>query len=504
MVSTAAPTVVWFRQDLRLADNPALADAITAGGPVIPVFILDESEPRPPGAAGRWWLHHSLARLGASLAERGSRLVLRRGDSAAELDRLIDETCAGRLVWNRRYEPAAVDRDGKLKQTLRARGIEARSFNSALLVEPWQVKTGGGGPYKVYTPFWRATRERLGTEPPRPAAAPTTLETPDIWPASDRLEAWELLPTAPDWAGGMRQSWTPGEAGALDRLSRFLDDGLDRYGERRNRPDIDGTSALSPHLHWGEIGPRQIWHAVAARLESGALTGREAQAEKYQKELVWREFAYHLLYHFPRIVDRPLDTRFDGFPWRQDTGAAIAAWRRGMTGYPIVDAGMRQLWQTGWMHNRVRMIVASFLTKHLLVPWQEGEAWFWDTLVDADLASNAASWQWVAGCGADAAPFFRIFNPILQGERFDPDGAYVRRFVPELAALPTDYIHAPWQALDEVLSDAGVALGETYPEPIVDHPAARRRALAAFDAIKNDGAKTIPIPMTPSKKRATA
>jgi deoxyribodipyrimidine photo-lyase len=485
---TSAPTIVWLRQDLRLADNPALDFAARNGDPVIPLFILDDEdrEPWQPGAASRWWLHHSLAALEDALRRIGSRLILRRGSAESVLDRLIAETGAHRVAWNRCYEPFAIARDTRIKAALPERGVEAASFNGLLLFEPWSVLTNGGDPYRVYTPFWKAcAARRESIEAPLPA--PGSLTVPSAWPDSDALQDWQLLPTEPDWAGGLRETWRPGEAGAYERLDAFLEKRLSKYADRRNRPDLDGTSSLSPHLHWGEIGPRQIWTAVQARLDDGALQGKDKQAETFLKELVWREFSYNLLYHYPHLPDRPLNERYEDFPYRDPDEALLKAWRRGRTGYPIVDAGMRQLWHVGWMHNRVRMIVASFLIKDLLLPWWYGEAWFWDTLVDADLANNSASWQWVAGCGADAAPYFRIFNPVLQGEKFDPQGDYVRRWVPELKDLDRSHIHKPWQAPAETLERAGVTLGETYPHRLVDHHEARRHALAAFETVKEAG-----------------
>ncbi len=483
-VMGTSPTLVWFRQDLRLTDNLALQAAIARGGPVIPVFILDDTIDWKPGGASRWWLRHSLTQLQASLATTGSRLILRQGASADVLDALIAETGAGGVYWNRLYEPAAIRRDIAIKASLRNRGVEARSFNSALLVEPGDILTATGAPYRVYTPFWRvcSAMAPFGT----PVAAPASIPAPTAWPSSHPMEAMGLGPSGPDWSGGLVARWQPGESAAQKCLAEFVRNGLGYYKTRRNRPDIAGTASLSPYLHWGEIGPRQVWHAVSQRLASGDLECREGQAEVFLKELVWREFSYHLLFHFPTLPDTPLNPRFAAFPWIDDHAAALRAWQRGETGYPIVDAGMRQLWQTGWMHNRVRMVVASFLTKHLLVPWQAGAAWFWDTLVDADLASNSASWQWVAGCGADAAPYFRIFNPVLQGQKFDPLGAYVGRWLPELDRLPESLIHCPWQASPAALANAGVRLGSNYPAPIVDHQIARRRALDAYQQIKTE------------------
>jgi deoxyribodipyrimidine photo-lyase len=464
-----SPLLVWFRQDLRLADNPALRDAIATGAPVLPVYVLDDETPGPwrIGGASHWWLHHSLAALAADLGKLGLRLILRRGRAQECLNELIAETGAAGVVWNRCYEPFAVARDKAIKSTLEARGLAARSFNANLLFEPWTVASKSGTPFRVFTPFWKAC---LAAEPPAlPLPAPSRALAPANWPASDALDDWNLLPTKPDWAGGF-SIWNPGEAGAQARLAEFVARALDGYAGLRDRPDLEATSRLSPHLHFGEISPRQCFHAGAV-------------SPKFLAELGWREFAHHLLFHIPDLPETALRAEFRDFPWRDDE-SRLRAWQQGRTGFPIVDAGMRELWRTGWMHNRVRMVAASFLVKHLLLPWQAGQAWFWDTLVDADLASNSASWQWVAGCGADAAPYFRVFNPMLQGAKFDPDGAYVRRFVPELAALPNEYLHAPWQAPADVLRRAGVALGATYPKPIVDHGEARVRALAAFRSLK--------------------
>ncbi|MBL8839858.1 MAG: deoxyribodipyrimidine photo-lyase [Alphaproteobacteria bacterium] len=474
-----ASTLVWFRQDLRLADNPALA-AAAAGGSVIPVFIRDDAAAGEwvPGGASRWWLHHSLAALQRELARRGAPLILRSGPAAAVLDRLVAETGATAVHWNRCYEPAAIARDRAIKAGLEARGIAARSFNGALLFEPWTVETKAGGPYRVFSQFWRTCLAM--PEPAQPTPAPAALRGPERPGASETLADWQLLPTAPDWAGGLRAAWTPGEAAARERLDRFTATAVHAYKQERDRPDRAATSRLSPHLHFGEISPRAVWHAVRA------AAGTSVGAESFLSELGWREFSHHLLFHFPDLPTRALRPDFDRFAWRADAGA-FRAWCRGRTGYPIVDAGMRELWQTGTMHNRVRMIAASFLVKDLLLPWQDGARWFWDTLVDADLANNAAGWQWVAGCGADAAPYFRIFNPVLQGERFDPDGAYVRRYVPELARLPAQHIHRPWTAPAALLRDAGVELGTSYPHPIVDHHQARQHALAAFAELKQAG-----------------
>jgi len=472
-------TIVWFRQDLRLADNPALTAALEDGGAVIPLYIFapEEEGAHAPGGAARWWLHHSLARLGDLLAAYGSHLCLRVSqDSLATLLAVAQDSGATRIVWNRRYEPAIIERDQRIKTALRAAGLATASYNGRLLREPWTVKTQSGGPFQVFTPFWRHCMAL--SDPAEPLPAPTTLTAPARWPQSQALASLGLLPTV-DWAAGMRAAWTPGSAGAHESLQRFLAESLDDYGTVRNRPDLPGTSRLSPHLHFGEISPREIWHA-ARGIARARSDWRESQ---FLTELGWREFAYHLLYHFPATPERPLRANYAEFPWKANT-AARKAWARGVTGYPIVDAGLRQLWHTGWMHNRVRMIAASFLIKDLLVDWTYGARWFWDTLVDADLASNTLGWQWVAGCGADAAPFFRIFNPTTQGTKFDPEGVYVRRWVPELARLPDQWIHQPWAAPPAILEAAGIRLGHDYPHPIVDHDVARKEALEALQAIK--------------------
>jgi deoxyribodipyrimidine photo-lyase len=463
--------------DLRLEDNAALLATVRPGGPVIPVFIWSpEEEGRwQPGAASRWWLHQSLTQLGASLRERGSRLIIRRGPTLATIRELLKETGATAVYWNRRYEPAVIDRDRRVKAALHHDGRLTESFNSSLLFEPWTVRTQQGQPYQVFSAFWKAClahREPEATEP-----APLEINRPRRWPATVPLRELDLEP-AIDWADGLRLGWRPGEAGAIEELDRFLDEGLSEYSTGRDHPDRVGTSRLSPHLHFGEIGPRQVWSAVR-----GGRHGRSEAGQCYLRELGWREFAHHLLFHFPHTPEQPLRKDFAAFPWEPDR-ENLHAWQRGRTGYSIVDAGMRELWHTGWMHNRVRMIVASFLVKDLLIPWQEGAGWFWDTLVDADLANNTLGWQWTAGCGAGAAPYFRIFNPVSQGETFDPDGAYVRQWIPELQELPNNWIHKPWETPAHVLTDAGIELGSTYPRPIVDHRLACARALEALQRIK--------------------
>ncbi len=480
-----APSIYWFRTDLRLADNPALGAAIARGGPVIPVFIWapEEELPWPPGAASQWWLHQSLAALAEALRTLGSRLVIRRGPTLATLRALAQETGATAVIWNRRYEPAVIARDAAVKEALRQDGLVAESCNGALLHEPWTIRNQSGKPFQVFTPFWRHCLNQPG--PAEPLPTPQSLPAPAQWPSSRALVELELEPRIP-WAADFPRNWQPGEAGAANHLQRFLAQAFDTYSEQRNRPDLRGTSRLSPHLHLGEISPRQIWHGLARLAAQRGLPAGTWHASQFLAEVGWREFAHHLLYHFPHTPTEPLRPAFNKFPWRTDA-AWLKAWQRGRTGYPIVDAGMRELWATGWIHNRVRMIVASFLVKDLLLDWQAGARWFWDTLVDADLAQNTLGWQWTAGCGADAAPYFRIFNPVSQGEKFDPHGDYVRRWCPELAKLPAAWIHQPHQASPAILRAAGVELDRTYPQPIVNHAVAREVALEALASIKANG-----------------
>jgi len=468
-------TIVWFRQDLRLADNPALAEAARRG-PVLPVYVLEAEGPKRPGAASRWWLHHSLAALKKNLPG----LLLLRGDPAALLPDLAERTGAEAIFWNRCYEPAAVKRDTALKAMLAEKSLDVCSFNASLLFEPWELQTKNGGPFKVFSPFWRAALIR---DFKVPVPAPKGLEVV----ATDgglALEVLNLLPKSPDWARDWRNHWNPGEAGACVRLQEFLGAGMKGYGPGRDRPDKDHVSRLSPHLHFGEISPRQV--AAAARFAADSNSAFASDTGKFLSEVGWREFAYHLLYHFPDLPVQNWKPTFDAYPWADDP-AALRAWQRGQTGYPMVDAGMRELWQTGYMHNRVRMIAASFLIKHLRIHWQHGADWFFDTLVDADLANNSAGWQWVAGSGADAAPYFRIFNPVSQGRKFDPNGDYVRRWIPELAELDTGLIHAPFEASELELQSARIELGNTYPRPIVDHAAARKAALAGYENVRAAG-----------------
>lgn len=468
-------TILWFRNDLRLDDNAALHAALARGRNVIPLFIWDpESEGDwPTGGASRCWLHGSLSNLDNALREAGSRLVIRQGKSLGVLLRLLDETNADAVFWNRRYEPATIARDKQIKVVLRERGVTAESYNSAILFEPWTVQTKSSTPYRVFSPFYRACLSL--PEPDAPLPAPKTIAALGQWPTSSELSELGLLPPIP-WDASIRSTWSFGEAASNTRLADFLSQSLTGYLDARDRPDVDGTSRLSAYLHFGELSPRRVWHTVREVLQNRKQKASSQCAEGFLRQLVWREFAHHLLFHFPHTPTAPLNQSFARFPWRDDP-KALKAWQQGKTGYPFVDAGMRQLWTTGWMHNRVRMVVGSFLVKDLLIPWQSGARWFWDTLVDADLANNTMGWQWVAGCGADAAPFFRIFNPVSQGERCDPNGVYVRQWVPELAKLPDRWIHKPWQAPQAVLQEAGVTLGKSYPAPMVDHDEARKKAL---------------------------
>ncbi len=481
MQRMTAPVLLWFRHDLRLADNPALI--AVAGRPVLPVFLLDEISAGPwaPGGATQWWLHHSLERLGASLAALGAPLLLARGRAESTIPALAAAIGATEVLAARRYEPWAREADRRTAEALASNDSKLRLFSGTLLHEPHRIATGAGKPYGVFTPFSKAVLAQVEIAAPLPA--PTHLQGLAAPPVGDKLADWRLLPSKPDWAGGLRATWQPGEVGAAALLARFAAGPAAQYGAARNDPSAPGTSTLSPHLALGELSPRQVWHAVPG-----------AAAEPFRRQLLWREFSYHQLWHRPELPESALRPAYNAFPWAPNP-ALLRAWQQGRTGYPLVDAGMRQLWQTGWMHNRVRMVVASFLVKHLLQPWQDGANWFWDTLVDADLANNSASWQWVAGCGSDAAPYFRVFNPVLQGEKFDPAGAYVSRWLPELARLPANAIHRPWEAPDLILRGAGVRLGQTYPAPVVDHAMARARALAAFAALPKSAAGALEEPL---------
>lgn len=471
-MSADNPIICWFRNDLRLSDNPALTHAAQSEKPVIALYIHDELTPdvRPMGAAQKWWLHKGLSDLADNLKALNCPLILRSGAAADIIREVVEETGADSICWNRRYSNAEQQADRDIKAWMKEQGHEAISFCGIIMHEPEKVQTGSGKPYRVYTPFWKNLSENMLVREPLPT--PESLKNFSKEISSDRLDDWRLLPTKPDWSAGISEAWGVGENAAWKRLNAFTCDDLQDYDTARDQPAPDRTSRMSPYLRHGHISPHQLWHACQD-------VGRKANAQArtvWMKELVWREFSYHLLHHNPQLHEKNFNEKFNGFSWRHSE-KDLKAWQKGQTGYPIVDAGMRQLWQTGWMHNRVRMIAASFLVKHLLIDWREGEAWFWDTLVDGDPASNAAQWQWVAGTGADAAPFFRIFNPILQAGKFDAKGEYIKRYVPELAKLPAKYLGAPWEAPKNVLEMAGVELGKTYPRPIVDHKEARQRAL---------------------------
>ncbi len=465
--------IVWMRQDLRLTDNPALYHATQGSDAVIPAYIHapEEAAPWAPGAASNWWRHHSLKALDHALKKRNSQLLIRFGPSLDALQKLITESGASEIFWNRLYEPQLLKRDRQIKQTLEQQGIRVHEFDGALLYKPGTVLTKEQKPYRVFSRFWH-TCQQLGLgEPPLPTPSrlsPLTL-------ASENIETLGLLPDIP-WDHGLRQSWQPGEASAFETLHEFCDTALETYDSGRDTPGKSGTSRLSPHLAFGEISPRQVAAAVLNTFIDHTAANSSRGAETFIQELGWREFANHSLYHFPYITDQVLNKRFEHFPWQHDE-CLFSAWQQGKTGFPIIDAGMRQLWQTGWMHNRVRMVVASFLTKNGLISWQQGARWFWDTLVDADLASNSFNWQWVAGCGLDAAPYFRIFNPIRQSEKFDPNALYLSHWLPELAKLPTRWLHTPWLTPDEIQFSSHVHIGKDYPLPILDLNTTRKRAL---------------------------
>lgn len=465
--------IVLFRRDLRLADNPALYTACKAHARILPLYVYapDEDGEWAPGAASRWWLHHALAALQNELHRHGGSLHLRRGNTLAILRTLIKDTGAAAVYWNRLYEPAAIARDTEIKAALRGDGVDVCSFNAALWHEPWQIETKQGGPYRVFTPYWRNVRPQLQADAPLPV--PSSLHCV-IRDDSEPLQSFDLLPRV-RWDRGMAESWVPGAAGATEMLEVFADDALGHYAEGRDIPGAHGTSRLSPHLHFGEISPRQV-HYFLIDVAKQSSPRRHLDIEPYLRELGWREFAHHLLYHFPDTPTNNFNPRFDGFSWAEQDEHLLQRWQRGRTGIPLVDAGMRELWHCGWMHNRVRMIVASFLTKNLRQHWIHGARWFWDTLVDADLANNTLGWQWVAGSGADAAPYFRIFNPVTQARRFDPQGTYLRRWLPELAAASTALLHEPWQ-------DQSLLRASGYPAPMVELGQSRNDALSAYQQL---------------------
>ena len=473
------PTIYWFRQDLRLADLPGL-HAAAQRGPVLPVYIWDESlgEDWAPGGASRWWLHHSLTSLGEALSEQRCPLILRRGKTQDVLEALLLESGAEAIFASRQYQPWSGDLEQEVLAICQQHDATFKRYPGTLLFEPEAVRTGSGTPFKVFTPFWRACLKLPAPAQPLPVP---TLETPSTTPESECLNEWNLRPTGPNWAAGWEDLWAPGEEGASAALHNFLTAHVGDYGDGRDFPAQPNTSRLSPFLKFGEISPRQVWWTAQAMKQANAA--QAGSIDKFLSEIGWREFCNHLVAQFPAMPDRAFNGKFDHFPWRSNA-ETLRAWQRGRTGYPIVDAGMRELWHTGFMHNRVRMVVASFLTKHLLTHWRQGELWFWDCLLDADLASNACSWQWVGGSGADASPYFRIFNPVAQGEKFDKDGRYTRHWVPEIAELPDKYLHKPWEAPQMTLATAGITLGETYPHPIVDHKEARQAALDAYATLK--------------------
>ena len=475
------PIIFWYRQDLRVNDLPGLAAAAATGQPIIPCYILDDSTPGDwrIGSASRWWLHHSLNSLVTDLSAFGGILVLRQGEAQAVLEQLVTETGSQDIYCTRMYEPWAADLEQRLHQHFGETDVNFKRYGGALLHEPESVQNLSGLPYKVFTPFWRSCRAKPAPAVPQPLAKTACWSEETI--ASDELDSWQLCPEQPNWAAQWPESWAPGSAGAKRKLEAFLKEGIRNYSEGRDHPAMDCTTRLSPHLHYGEISPREVWHRVCyAGAEHPELEG---EVDKFFSEMGWREFSHHLMHHFPTIPEQAFKAQFRPFPWLANEDK-LKAWQSGQTGYPMVDAGMRELWHSGYMHNRVRMIVASFLTKHLLIHWRQGANWFWDTLLDASLANNSAGWQWVAGSGADASPYFRIFNPITQGKKFDAEGEYIRRWLPELARMPARYLNCPWEAPAEILAQAGVALGENYPHPIVDHKAARESALAAYSSLK--------------------
>lgn len=463
----------WFRQDLRITDNPALFAAAKQGN-VLPIYILDEknADEYCMGGASRWWLHHSLLALNKSLK---GKLAVYKGDPKNILIDLVEEHNVKAVNWNRCYEPWRIARDKKIKKVLEAHNTEAKSFNGSLLWEPWEVLKKDRTPYKVFTPYYRKTCLSV-ISPRMPLPKPAKLNLYEDKTNNLSIDDLDLLPVI-KWDKKLEPYWKIGEQGAQKRLEKFTANRLENYKQGRNYPALNTVSRLSPHLHFGEISPNQTWYTAKKNEESDDL-------DHFLSEMGWREFSHSLLYHFPELPRKNLQSKFDNFPWLENE-EYLHCWQKGQTGHPLVDAGMRELWQTGYMHNRVRMVVGSFLVKNLLLHWHHGEKWFWNCLLDADLANNSASWQWIAGCGADAAPYFRVFNPSTQGQKFDPEGEYTRRFVPELKELPNKYLFSPWEAPEDILQKAGVKLGENYPQPIVDLKLSRLRALDAFQTLKN-------------------
>lgn len=468
-------SICWFRYDLRIHDNPALYNAAKEGL-VLPIYILDDTNHGEweMGGASKVWLYHSLVALNQKLE---NNLIFRKGNPIAILTELVNFHKIENIHWNRCYEPWQIDRDKKFKKIFEDQGIKVKSYNSSLLWEPWDILKNDGTPYKVFTPFYK--NGCLGGAHPRPPLPKPERISYIKNNNSTNIKDLKLLPKI-EWNKKFERYWSIGEDAAYKKFDDFLEFGLKDYKEGRNFPCKNNVSRLSPYLHFGEISPNYIWHKVISQENKGYIK----DIDHFCSELGWREFSYYLLYHFPDLPTQNLNSKFDFFPWREDE-KILKLWQQGKTGIPIVDAGMRQLWETGYMHNRVRMIVGSFLVKNLLLHWRYGEKWFWDCLVDADLANNSASWQWIAGCGADAAPYFRIFNPITQGQKFDPEGIYTRKFVPELRNLPDEYLFNPWEASKHILEKAGIILGRDYPKPIVDLKESRNRALMAFASLKN-------------------
>ena len=466
--------LIWFRQDLRIIDNPAWVRAVDQGKAILPVFIWhpEAGGKWAPGGASRWWLHHALADLQEQLGEIGHKLIIRTGPPVEVLEALIEETGAKAVFWNRCYEPYRMRADGIIKDRLKEMGIQAWSGNSSLLREPWTVTAGSGNPYRVYTPYAKTCMQ---TKDPDPLEFKIPENVLEEWPSSLDLKELELLPRY-SWAEGFARCWNVKRSEGMFLLRSFMKESLSCYGTDRDFPGTSGVSKLSPYLQWGQIGIREVVYELNRQASS---QGKDI----YYKELLWREFAHHILYHFPETPEKPLQLRFEKFPWVEDN-ALLDSWKKGRTGYPMVDAGMRELWQTGWMHNRSRMVVASFLVKHLLHSWERGAEWFWDTLVDANLASNTLGWQWAGGCGADAAPYFRVFNPSLQASKFDPEGDYIRKYVPELKKVPDKYLHTPWEMPEDAQKASGCVIGIDYPSPAVEHRKARQGALDAFSSIK--------------------
>ena len=470
--------LLWFRIDLRLSDNPALQNAINLNRPIIPIYIHDDEDAsqRKLGEASKWWLFHSLKNLSLELNGIGSRLLYFSGKAEKNIQKIINETNSDTVMWNRRYEPWAIKRDALIKEKLNNQGIKVASFNSNLLFEPWKIKSKIGNPLKVFTPFKNALLSKNLNS--KIIKEPKNILSPKSWPTSLNLYDLKLLDKN-NWSDKFDKIWKPGNKEAKLKLDLFIKNRISNYDNNRNIPGLEGTSKLSPHLRFGEISPKEIFETIHFNVAKHHLKS----IETFKSEIIWREFAHNLLWLFPKIHNKSIKKKFENFKWNYNK-KNFDLWTKGLTGYPIVDAGMRELWSTGWMHNRVRMIAASFLTKHLLLPWQLGETWFWNTLIDADPASNPSGWQWVAGCGADAAPYFRIFNPILQGQKFDPKGIYIKKFLPELKTLSPKFIHEPWKADSAILKNSDINLGETYPLPIVDHQFSRKRALKQYADIK--------------------